>query len=103
MPSVSPSARPAASQSNPRRTPGVITLKTWPQRPRPHAAVSRLIDRHGVIPPQNGVVEQIQPEPGAITPEREASGGLVVVGRTPSIDRLPLRPRQSRVVKKQSV
>src|SRR5439155_5320677 len=80
------------------------SLERRPQRPGPETAFAAwLIERLRVIPAQDGVVEQVEPEPKAVAAQRIALRVAVVVRRTAAVHRLTLRPRHARVIEEQSV
>src|ERR1041385_63385 len=88
--SDSPSPRPAASQSNPRSIAGAVmsalaaegetVSEARPQRPRPEPLASVLVHWNCVVPPKDGVVEQVEPQAEAVAAKRDAILVHIVAG-----------------------
>src|SRR5205085_1068709 len=78
--------------------------KGWPQAPRPEAPVrARLVHGDGVIPAHDGVVEQVQPEAGAVAAQRVSLSRDIVVRGPGEIERLVLGPCRTDVVEEEPV
>src|SRR6185436_14261481 len=75
----------------------------WPKRPCPDSTMTDLVQRHGKVPPENRVVEEVEPEPEPIASQRVPLGRDVESRRPRRVDFLASRPRQSCVVEEQAI
>src|SRR5688500_11714030 len=90
------------------RTRGAATrrrLEAGSERPGPEALPAWLVERNRVVPADDRVVEEVQPQPGAVAGERRAGveAGLVRVRGHLRLHLLAAAPRDAGVVEHEAV
>src|SRR5438105_14163165 len=83
----------AQDMQHPSALRAAVLLERRPQRPGPEALLARPVERNRVVPTQDGVVEEVEPETHPIAAQRIPLPGHVVSFGLGQIDILTVRPR----------